>query len=416
MQNNYFDCTDNGETHGYTNVNEIYDTTTYRDVITDEGPTDKSEPWTYSSSNNNIYYNTQNSARNSLKPNIEDYLVEDQIQESIENNNMVPNAVYENTALDEAHAGKNVCNYLKEKSNSIISGTWVPKKPKVFVRRIDGSKCPPKETVYQVVNGHYNTDKKSLPYDLNSRDAFVKQKIQNFQSMPCEYIGASTKRIISPEESEAILRNASNNREALQNFCVVDNYQTYKNVPLCVRETSQIGSPYHAPKFPIQPLIQDEYYFRHVMSQASESGCVLTPENVIKFLKIFLKCFSKTMKLVIHKIRTELDTTAFPVIFPKNTLPNMDIACNVCEKTEEQRIAENNRPTDFLSHFEGVENHTGIFKRIFSIFETYDKSENDAEPVHRRERMEPRACYQAEVFPKDKNGKVMLPSFDNADN
>lgn len=411
MQNTFFSPINSGESNGYSDCREGYEATGYRNSITENKPTDKTEAWyqeppTYPVHYTNTYADPSNGANN-----IDEYFMQEQTMQPKE---MVPTPMYKNATADDEYVENGTCTYLREKGNSLISKQWVPHNPKVFVRRVDGLKHPSKEAVYKVVNGNYNDEEKPMPYDPHSRDVFVKQKLEEFSNVPCEYIGASTKRIISPDESEVLLSNADNNEEVLKDFCVLSNYQTYNSVPLCVQETSQLHEKQTDAEFPIQPLIQDDYYFRHVMARASQEGCVLTPDKLLKLVNFIFNFLCKTMKLVFRKIKTHLDTSEAPIVFLHNSLPNMDVACDVCERTEEQRISDANRGTDFLSHFESIQTHSGILQRLIDLLDAFGRS--DSTPVPRiqmnKEPVEPRAYYQARAFPKDKNGKVLLPKFE----
>lgn len=426
MQNNYYESASSGESKEFNDCNEVFETTTiYREEAMDENPTNNTENGFGTSSNNQFSYKTPRYIYEHFKNNRQEYGVEDKMYDKITRNmsntlevnknaKLIPNGVYENAVFDENCIEPNGCKYIREKSNSLISGRWVPKNPKVFVRRIDGSKNPPKETAYRVVNGNYNMDEKPMPYDSKSRDSFVKQKLEEFENMPCEYIGASTKRIISPEEGQAILRTSNNSKDALKNFCVVDNYPGFTNVPLCVQETIQTNEQHIPSEFP-RPLIQDEYYFRYVMSQANPQKCAISGDSAIRVMKVFVNCLYKTMKLAIQKVRAELDTSATPIVFQRNPLPNMDVACNVCEQTEEQRMNQPRATKDFISHFEGRDQPFGFLKRIMNIFDAFDTPEYTAPPLKIREPVEPHAYYQAEVFPKDTDGKVILPKFEDSE-
>lgn len=403
------------QTNNYNNMNLSTDNGAYRNWnmamentnangIGQEQSNHRSDYSSHVSSDHYTHSNVPLSAHNISQQCANEHILQD--------NASMPNAIYDNATVDENCFDQHACNYLKTKSNSLLFDTWVPKKPKVFVRRIDGSRCPPKETVYRVKNGNYSDDKE-LPYNMDSRDVFVKQKLEEFEKMPCEYIGANTKRIISPQEGQSILRDSNNNKEFLNNFCVVDNnHHNYNNVPLCVQELNQTRVQNGSYNFPIKPLMQDEYYFRQIVSQAESQACILTPELIIRFLKQVLKCFSKTAVLVIEKIRAELNGNDYPVIFPENTLPNMDVACGVCEKTDFQRTTEANKKNNFLSFFEDPVKPSHFLTRLLEHFQPEDVDKTYMANQKMRNRKEVAACYQAEVFPKDENGKVLLPRFE----
>lgn len=399
-----------GESNEYSDCREGYEATAYRNSVTENNPTDKTEAWSQDPCGVPVNYTTTHYNQNNMANNLEEYSIQEQAMHPKE---MIHTTVYKNATSDDGYMESGACTYLKEKGNELLSKQWIPHNPKVFVRRIDGLKHPSKETVYKVVNGNYNDKERYLPYDSHDKDVFVKQKLEELNNMPCEYIGANTKRIISPEEREAILNNTDNSEEALKDFCVLNNYQTYNEIPLCVRETSQVGDKQNAAEFPIQPLIQDDYYFRHIMAHTVEEGCVLKADNLLKLVNLILNFVCKTMKLVVHKIQTQLDTSPSPILIRRSSLPNMDVACDVCERTEEQRIGEANKGTDFLSHFEGIQTHSGFLKRLIDLLDSFGKSDNSPVRIQMgRQPVQPRACYQAGAFPKDKHGKVILPKFE----
>lgn len=303
----------------------------------------------------------------------------------------------------------NKCGSNTKDVSSSRGSVYVPKHPKVFARRVPGRK---NEHNHSYIPTHHSYDPNSNGIGSNNKNLVRRRSYMNKQDSHNRNMNESTK--VSPFRPN---KGHSNQVRKMYASTGDINTSSLLDVPLCVQEAGNNMPPHYNRFMPMHSLNQDEYYLNHYLNHGPESSLKPSPEKLIKVVQILFKCMFKTVRLVIEKIRKELDTREY--VNPDYripSLPNLDVACDVCETTEEVRMRRReNKAGDGFRYFEEPDTTPKFIKKLWGTLNDWIDL-NEKGPITFEKRMEKRndteVVYKVEEFPKDENGKVELPEFE----
>ncbi|SBT79970.1 inner membrane complex protein, putative [Plasmodium malariae] len=326
---------------------------------------------------------------------------------------------YPNAGVHEYENKKNSSMNISCSGNSF---SCKPQNRKVFIRRVDNKR--------KTSNKKYNSFNNSFCQEYNPYVIYPSNSIQGSNmedynySMPMSDKNAEYKeKYISNSPNRLTYAYLSDDINYSLNGQFMDLNNMHTNVPICIRESFQ-SKRVNDLMNRMYPMSQDEYNLNNTLPNVVDLKCDVIAKDILRYIRMFIRYIYKVVKLAFAKIKRDLNTKE---IYFDPTIPpihQMDMECEVCRKKYGDILLDAHQK-DCISFFEGVDESRTIFSKLWDIINNWlDSKESDKIDVLRSQRSVEQLMqenrkeyeevyYQMENFPRDENGKIELPQFND---
>ncbi|SOV81382.1 inner membrane complex protein [Plasmodium sp. gorilla clade G3] len=287
-----------------------------------------------------------------------------------------------------------------------------PQHPKVFIRRVDRKR---KEANKKTVSLNGSCYKEFSPYGVLPNSSVHGSNIGDYNySMPTSN-SVQYNKIYSPDKANTMSYTYSvDELNYPLSQQILNNNNSHLRIPLCVQESNYNNNVCNIMNH-VTPLNKNPYQLNYSIPQMVEAKCDAISKRIINYIKLILRYIYKVLKLAFQKLKSDLNTKE---IYYDSSIPpveDIDIHCEVC-RAKYGNILLEKKHRDCISFFEGFDENRTVFSKMWDVVDNWlepTTNNNKIEYMQVHNRKNDQVYYQMENFPKDENGKIVLPQFSN---